>query len=240
MQKKILLVLGASSDLGTAFIRAELGNYEYIIAHYNHNKGSLIQLKEEYPEKICLKQADFLKNDQIEKLAEEIVQEGRIPNYVVHFPAVKCKLRKFSKIPIEEFQLNMQISVYSLVLLLQKLLPFMAKQHYGKIVFVLSIHTMGEMHKYITDYIMAKFALLSLMKSLTAEYRDKGIRINSLSPDMVATKFISELPEIAVESKRDRKATKKLLAVSDIIPTIAYLLDKASDGLYGQNIGITS
>lgn len=87
---------------------------------------------------------------------------------------------------------------------------------------------------------MAKFALLSLMESLTAEYRDKGIRMNSISPDTIETKFISELPELSIENKKNSNATRKLLDVSSIVPTIAYLLNKKSDGLYGQNIGITS
>lgn len=238
MQDKVLLILGASSDLGVAFINAEIEKYSYIIAHYNHNVSSLLQLKKKYPEKICLKQADFSVEDEIKRLIEGIIQEGKIPSYVIHFPAVKCKLRKFHKIPSEEFQTNMQISVNSIILILQKLLPFMSKQHYGKIVFVLSIHTITGNHKYIADYIMTKFALLSLMGSLTAEYGEKGIRVNSISPDTIATKFISELPDLAVENKKDKSLTKKLLEVSDIVPTIAYLLDDSSDGLYGQNIGI--
>lgn len=240
MLEKNLLVLGASSDLGIAFLRAEIKGYDYVIAHYCNNVVPLLQLKQEYPEKLCLKKADFSKKDEIEQFVREIFQEGRVPVYLVHFPAVKCKLRRFDKIPYDEFQTCMQVSVNSILLILQSLLPHMVKQHYGKIVFVLSIHTLTGPHKYISDYMMAKYALLSLMESLTAEYRDKGIRINSISPDTIETKFISELPELSVENKKNSNVTGKLLDVSDIIPTIAYLLNKESDSLYGQNIGITS
>ncbi len=240
MQEKIILILGASSDLGTAFIQAEIETYDYIIAHYHSNAAPLLQLKDAYPDKLCLKQADFNKKLEVERLAEEILREGRIPGYLIHFPAAKCRLQRFDRIPYADFQANMRISVNSAVLLLQKLLPYMAKKRYGKIVFVLSIHTVARAQKYISDYIMAKTALLSLMESLTAEYREKGIRVNSISPDTIATKFISELPELAVENKVNSNAAKRLLEVSDIVPVIAYLLSEAGDSLFGQNIEITS
>lgn len=97
---------------------------------------------------------------------------------------------------------------------------------------------MTDGHKYISDYMTAKYSLLGLMKALTVEYKEKGIRINGVSPDMADTKFISGLPRIAIEKKKDESMSKALLSASDIVPTIAYLLDEASDCLFGQNIGV--
>lgn len=233
--EKILLVLGASSDLGIAFLQAEIEKYEYVIAHYYHNGEELFRLKKKYPEKLCLMNADFNNMEEVCRFSKEIIS-GRIPNYVVHFPAMKCRLRRFEKITINDIEENMRISMKSITVILQNLLPLMSKKHYGKIVFILSVHTATDGYKYISDYMIAKYALLGLMKSLSMEYKDKGIRINGVSPDTIETKFISELPEIAIEKKKNENNSKRLLTVSDVIPTIAYLLDEASDCLFGQNI----
>lgn len=224
--------------MGIAFINSEINKYDYIIAHYNSNADSLLQLRERYPKKIELKKADFYNVQDIQKFADEIANTNP-PNYIIHFPAVRCKLKKFDKTLISEFEKNMQVSVNSIIIILQKLLPIMVKAHYGKVVFILSINTIADTHKYITDYVTAKFALLGLLKSLSAEYKDKGIRINGISPDTVETKFISELPQIVIDNRRNEDASKGLLTASDIVPTIAYLLDEGSDCLYGENIGVT-
>lgn len=237
MQKKVLLILGASSDFGISFIHKEIEKYDYIIAHYYSNEHRMKEIQEKYPEKICLMRADFNNIKDIQRFSDEI-KEGIIPNYIIYFPAAKCKLRNFNKIPVDDFRKHIRISVIAVVIIMQSLLPLMAKAHYGKIVFVLTIHTITDGQKYISDYVTAKYALLGLMKSLAMEYRDKGIRINGVSPDTTETKFISNLPVIAVESKINENGSKKLLSVSDIIPTIAYLLDEASDCLSGQNIGL--
>lgn len=237
MRKKVVLILGASSDLAIAFIHEEIDKYDYVIAHYHSNGNRLLDIQKQYPDKMHLVKADFAAIQGLQSFIEEI-KSGIIPNYIIHFPAVKCKLRKFEKIALSDFQENLQISVISVVVILQNLLPLMAKEHYGKIVFVLSIHTMTDGHKYISDYMTAKYSLLGLMKALTVEYKEKGIRINGVSPDMADTKFISGLPRIAIEKKKDESMSKALLSASDIVPTIAYLLDEASDCLFGQNIGV--
>lgn len=237
MRKKVILILGASSDLAIAFIHQEIGKYDYIIAHYHSNGSRLLEIQKEYTDKVKLVKADFASIQELQNFIDEI-KSGIIPNYIIHFPAVECKLRKFEKIAISDFQDNLQVSVLSVILILQNLLPLMAKEQYGKIVFILSIHTITDGHEYISDYLTAKYSLLGLMKALTVEYKEKGIRINGVSPDMIETKFISGLPRIAIEKKKNENMSKELLSVSDIVPTIAYLLDEASDCFFGQNIGL--
>ena len=48
MSEKILLVLGASSDLGVAFIDSEIEKNYYIIAHYNKNTKKKIIIQKKY------------------------------------------------------------------------------------------------------------------------------------------------------------------------------------------------
>ena len=57
--KKILLILGASSDLGCELIRKEIANFDLIIGHYNHINDALKELKDLYTDKLELMQADF-------------------------------------------------------------------------------------------------------------------------------------------------------------------------------------
>ena len=85
-------------------------------------------------------------------------------------------------------------------MILQAFIPKMSKQNYGKIVFMLSAYLLGIPPKFQSPYITVKYALLGLMRNLASEYAAKGIMVNAVSPDMMETKFLSELPELIKES----------------------------------------
>jgi 3-oxoacyl-[acyl-carrier protein] reductase len=87
----------------------------------------------------------------------------------------------------------MEVEVYSLLEISQAFLPRMAKSKYGKIVVMLTACTKGIPPKYLSDYCIAKHALLGLMKSAASEYEGKGVYINGISPEMTDTKFLSNL-----------------------------------------------
>ena len=94
--------------------------------------------------------------------------------------------------------------------------------------------------KYLASYVTIKYALLGLVKALSAEYCSKGIEINGISPSMINTKFLNNIPELIVNQNAINSPTKKNLDVDDVIPTFEFLLSEKSNGITGQNIAITN
>ena len=114
----------------------------------------------------------------------------------------------------------------------------MQKQRSGKIVFMLTSYVVGMPPKYQAAYTTVKYALLGLMKSLAAEYADKGIAINGVSPDMIQTKFISQLPHLLVEQYAGTLPGKRILSVDDVVPAFQFLLSDGANLIHGENICI--
>ena len=78
---------------------------------------------------------------------------------------------------------------------LKYILPFMKKNKYGKILTILSSVTIGQPPGHMSSYVTSKYALLGLLRSLAAEYSKYKICINSISPGMINTKFLNEIPK---------------------------------------------
>ena len=240
MMNKILLVTGASSDIGTALIRKVHVNYGAIFAHYTNSVDRVSILRNEIGDKVIPIQADFSNEESTALFSKTIIEGNAIPSHFVHLSASLLRNEKFHKTKWAYFEHELSVSFRSGVIISQTILPYMAKTKYGKIIFMLSYNTINQPPvKYSTTYTCTKYALLGLMKTLSAEYADKGIMINGVSPSMIETRFLSSVPELIIQKNAANSPLKRNLAVDDVIPTFEYLLSAASDAITGQNIAIT-
>lgn len=239
--RKILLVTGASSDVGTQLIKEVYKEYDVIYVQYHHMNDLLQQLIEEIREevKIVPLEADFADENSVSEMIEKIRISGELPNNIVHLPAPKAYNQRFHKDIWNNYELGWEISVHSIVEILKAFIPGMAKSHYGRIVFMLTSCTVGYPPKYQAGYVTVKYALLGLMKALSAEYIEKGITVNGVSPDMMETKFLSELPDLIIEQNAANSPLGRNIYVEEVIPVIHHMLSDLGASMTGQNIAIS-
>ncbi len=240
MNEKILLVTGASSDIGIKLIEEISESYDCIIAHYGNDNSNLLKLKEKLKTKLILLEGNFKEEDKTYEFVENIKDIGKIPTDIVHLPAGKFENIKFSKLTWDKFQNDINIALRSLVIILNSFLPIMAKNKYGKVVVMLTSCTTNIPPKYLASYVTSKYALLGLVKALSTEYADKGIRINGISPSMIETKFLENVPELLVKQNAMNSPTGENLKVEDVIPMFEFLLSDNANSITGQNIAITN
>ena len=239
MKDKILFITGASSDVGIEIIRKCRNNYKRIIAHYHNEAKQLDELKNQVGDKLITIQADFSEEEDVNRMINEMISAELFPNHIVHLSSPKFRIQKFHKEEINSFRSYYLVSVESIILILKRFLPYMTKQKYGKIVFALSQNVIGQPANYQSAYTIMKYALLGLMKSLSVEYADKGITVNAVSPNMIDTKFLSEIPEVIVQQNAEKMPQKKNLNVNEVAPLFGFLLSDEADRITGENIAIT-
>ncbi len=236
---KILFVTGASSELGMALIDQVADNYDIIVAHYRSSVDRLLPLEEKLGDKLMLVQADFSDAVSVRSMLDFIEEREIHPDHVVHLAALPMENKHFKKQSWLKFAENIETDLRPIVEILGDFLPYMSKQKYGKIVFMLTSCTVGMPPKFTTVYTTAKYALLGLMKSLSVEYADKGITVNGVSPEMIETRFLKDLPDLIKEMNANEMPMGANLTVQQVVPTLAFLLSDGADMISGQNIAIT-
>jgi 3-oxoacyl-[acyl-carrier protein] reductase len=176
--------------------------------------------------------------ESTERMINLIRDSGNFPDHIIHLSAPRVHNLQFHKLNWETYQKEIDISLRSIIMILQQFIPYMSKKKYGKIIFMLSAYLVGMPPSFLSSYITVKYALLGLMRNLAVEYASKRISVNAVSPDMMETKFLVDIPELVKEQSASNSPLGRNLFVEEVIPTLLYLLSDACDVVTGQNIHI--
>lgn len=243
MRKRTYLITGASSDVGVALVAKlllSLSKGDTIIAHYHSNCKELKELSNNYSDiSFDFIKADFSKSDEIDMLIKHIKEQYGIITHIVHLPACKMNNMKVKQIEWDLIEKELQIQVHSLAEILKECLPIMAKEHYGKVVIMLTSAILSTPPKSMVNYVVSKYALLGLLKSCAVEYTGKGITINGISPNIMETGFWEKIDSRYVQIGIDHLAMKRGTKLSETVSGIEFLLSEGSDYMNGSNLNMS-
>ena len=229
-----------SSDCGIGIIKRVHNNYSHIYAHYAHHAEQLQKLKEEIGEKLILIQDDFSLESSGQVILDIIDKIGKCPEHIIHLPAPNYQNYKFVKAGWSPFEQGIQTSLRSCITVLQGIIPRMIKEKKGgRIIFMLSSYTNNNPPRFTAPYVTVKYALLGLMKELSVEYADKGIMVNGISPGMMETKFLKDVPELLVQQNAENSPFGRNLNIEEVVPLFEFLLSDETARITGQNIVVS-
>jgi 3-oxoacyl-[acyl-carrier protein] reductase len=237
-----ILITGADSALGLAIMNSLAAPGETFIAHYGFTRDGLAAFAEEHPEcRVIPLAADFRFENQTRALASTIVADHEPPNRFIHLPARRPELTRFRDLDYSIVAEDFEIQFRSAWILAQAILPRLVKTKMpGRIIFMLTAYTLGVPPSGLAGYVAAKHALLGLMKALAAEYANKKITINAVSPSMMETPFLEKIPEHVLVTAAERSPMKRHARPEEIAPAVKYLLSPEAALLTGVNLPITA
>ena len=95
MSDRVILITGASSDIGVALIRTLLSEAAppLVLAHSFHGEARILTLQEEFGDRVQAIQADFTDAESVKSMADDIAARYGAPHSVVHLPALRLTLR---------------------------------------------------------------------------------------------------------------------------------------------------
>ncbi|HEY4157952.1 MAG TPA: SDR family oxidoreductase [Polyangiaceae bacterium] len=182
LEKKVVVVTGASKGIGLAVARAFAAEGARVVAGAR-NTGSLAGLSG-----ITAVALDLAEPDGPAKLvANALKAHGRLDVLVNNVGGVRLRLGGFLGTSDEEFAWSMNMNFYSALRASRAAITHMLPQGGGSIVNVVSVNAFFQPDAGTIDYGAAKAALLNLNKTLAQEFGPHGIRVNAISPGPVST-----------------------------------------------------
>lgn len=207
LQGKVAVITGGNSGIGLATAKrfVEEGAYVFITGR---RQAELDKAVKEIGRNVTAVQGDVLNLDDLDRLYAKVKEtKGAIDVLVANSGFIE--LQTIDEISSEHFDKTFGINAKGLLFTVQKALPLMRRG--GSIILTASIASVKGMPSY-TAYSASKAAVRSFARTWTLELKDRGIRVNTLSPGPVDT------PIIDSQFQTKEEADKLRGAFSQIIP----------------------
>lgn len=190
LEGKIAIVTGGNSGIGLATAKrfVEEGAYVFITAR---RQSELDKAVAEIGRNVTAIAGDLAKLQDIGKIADTVKAEKGVVDIIVS-NAGFTERSAIEDITPEHFDKSFNLMARAPVFLVQKLLPLMTRK--GSIILVSSaMHQMGFAGH--TAYAAVKAANRSYARTWAAEFKERGIRANTLSPGLTDTPILDSQAE---------------------------------------------
>ncbi|MEZ9526169.1 SDR family NAD(P)-dependent oxidoreductase [Enterovibrio norvegicus] len=236
---KTSIIVGASSDIGKAVLMTLDGAGNQFIAHGCHNVAALENMRSSMQGNLHVLGADLSDAGSCEAFISEATTLCNSPDHLVFAQAQRLKLTRFKKLSRQQILEQLDVQMMSSMMIAKAFLPAMVKRGNARVVFVLSSVTLGMPPAAMADYNIAKYAQLGLMRSLAAEFGTKGVRVNAVSPSMVDTPFLQDIPNNMVIQNAAAHPMRRNASSEEVASTVAFLLSDGAEYINGVNLSVT-
>ena len=223
-----VVVAGAASGIGHATALACLEAGATVIA-VDINSGGLASISHV---RWLPRQVDIANSAAVQALVDEVLSlQGRIDGAVLTSAIQHRSL--IEETSDKAWQRHIDVNLSGIFYFLRALFPVMKAQKSGSIVaFTSGLATNG--WPGAAAYSATKAGIIGLVKSAALELRTFGVRINALSPGLVATPVFlqSATPEELAMYERSLGVSQPI----EVVPTLMHLLSDASVTISGNVI----
>jgi enoyl-[acyl-carrier protein] reductase I len=175
---------------------------------------------------------------QMEAVFEKISKDWGRLDFVVHSIAFSPKDALHGRavdVPLEGFLTTMQVSCWTFLRMAQLAEPLMKR---GGTLFIMTYYGSQTVVKNYNIMGVAKAALESAVRYVSAELGPKGIRVHAISPGPLATRAASGIPEFdsLLEKAKARAPARSLVSIADVGAATAFLAHDAARLITGDTI----
>lgn len=221
--KKNILFVGGSKGIGRATVK---------LLAKDHNLFVISRTKEGLKDLDVTHQEFDATRDKVSDLQLPEIIDG-----FVYFPG-SINLRPFHTIRPEVFREDMEINFFSLMEIVQKILPNLKRSEQASLIFFSTVAVKVGM-PFHTSVAAAKGAIEGFAKALAAELAP-AIRVNVIAPSLTNTTLAGKMlsTEEKVVKMGERHPLKRVGEAKDIANMVEFLLSEKSSWMTGQVLGI--
>lgn len=239
---KTALVTGAGQGIGEAFAHAlaQAGARVAIVDVNGANAEKVAEAIRSYNKEVVAIACDIRSQEEVKRMVQEVT--GRFGGLHIAFNNAGINRNSAAEeTPLSEWDETFAVNLRGVFICCQEEGRVMLEAGYGKIINTASMSSIIVPHpQKQAAYNTSKGGVVSLTRSLAAEWADRGVRVNCISPGILRTKLIMESPALAplVDGWIRDIPMGRLCELDDLTGAAIYLASEVSDYMTGHNLVI--
>ncbi len=234
MERKTVLITGASRGLGSSIARVFAKNNHNIILNYNNSEKETQKLTEElkqYNVEILPIKADITKEKEIKNMVDLSINKFKKIDVLINNAGIAIDTT-FEDKTKENFIKTLDTNLIGPFLVSKYVGEEMLKEKQGSIINISSTNGIDTYYEYSLDYDASKAGLISLTHNLATHYAPY-IRVNCIAPGWINTEMNKNLDE-EYKKEEENKILLNRFGNPEEIAKVVYFLS-TDDASYINN-----
>ena len=237
MNKKTVLITGASRGIGRATAKLFAKSGYNVLINYNKSEKEAYELYNSLKDKgysVSIFKADISNKFEVNLMINHCIGVfGKIDVLVNNAGITQSKL--FTDITYEDWKEMMYINLNGIFYTTQKALQYMIPEMSGKIINISSIWGMVG-GSFEVHYSTSKAAIIGMSKALAKELGPSNIQVNVIAPGVIQTDMLNDIDEDIIDTLREETPLMRLGTPEDIANCVLFLASEKSNFITGQVI----
>ena len=237
MEKRTVLVTGASRGIGKAIATLFAENNYNVLINYNKSEEEAMDLYNNLKSKgysVDVYKADVSKKEEVNMMINYCIGKFEKIDVLINNAGIS-KTNLFTDISYEEWDEVMATNLNGVFYTTKKALQYMIPEMSGKIINISSIWGMVG-GSFEVHYSASKAAVIGMTKALAKELGPSNIQVNCIAPGVIQTDMLNNVSQETLEMLREETPLMKLGTVEDIAHTALFLASENSNFITGQVI----
>ena len=221
MSKRIAIVTGAGTGLGSAISKG-LGERGFAVGlHYNKSKESAEALHKTLDDSFLI-QGDLSTEEGCNRVYDTIKEDHDSQlDVLVNNAGIAYDNPIFSSVP-EEFQSTVDLNMKAVWYLTKRLVRFMIRQKQGRVVNISSVvaHIVNPTQ---SIYSMTKSAIEAFTRVAAYEFAPYNILVNAIAPGFIETKMTEKVPQEFKDRILNNVPLNRMGTPSEVADVVSFL-----------------
>lgn len=246
IENKVALITGSSQGIGRAVARGFAKEGARVAVTYRNERAKAQAVAEEIRADGGQASVQFLDLGSYESIAravENIASHWGQLDILVNnaFQAGSTRMAEspaFEDFAVEEWRRLLRVNIEGVFGLTQRVVPFMQRQKWGRIVNVSSIAAVDGL-SFAAWYGTVKAALHGLTRSLSKELGPAGILVNSVMPGFTRTERIRLISDDVLHRVETNSSIRRILETHEVAAFVVFLGSAANGGMTGEVLRVS-
>ena len=237
MEKKIIIITGASRGIGREIAKTLAREGYTIIANYNKSEKEAQKLKKELQEEnkeIDIYKANIANEEETQEMIKYVIKKYKKIDVLINNAGID-KIQLVTEVTKKDWDEIINTNLYGTFYISQQAAKNMIQNKQGKIISISSIWgQIGASMEVV--YSISKAGVDGLTKALAKELGPSGIQVNSIAPGFIKTEMNSNFNEQEINEIKDEIPLQNLGECTDIAKCVKWLIE--DNYVTGQVIAI--